>query len=53
MTLKASKTTKEFDKKYGLAIIKSKKKKIEYKLHRIHSFWSLGIADPFPDESTA
>jgi hypothetical protein len=40
----------EFEQKYGFSL-ENKKNKLQ-KHWNINSFWSIGMADPFPDEST-
>ena len=51
MTKVISRVSVEFESKNGLSLL-------DYSISckeqpfMIHSFWSLGIADPFPDEST-
>ena len=48
-TQEESHITVDFEQKYGLGLDSYDWKKQTF---FIHSFWSLCIADPFPDEST-
>ena len=49
-TLKASKIPIEVEESYDL--IMTDRKLIQKQPYLIHTFWSIGMADPFPDEST-
>jgi hypothetical protein len=49
-TLEEGKVSFDFEKKYKTVV--EEKKFMGKRPWNIHSFWSLGMADPFPDEST-
>lgn len=49
-TLEEGKISFDFEKRYNTTI--DSKDHIDKRTWNIHSFWSLGMADPFPDEST-
>ena len=49
-TTEEGKISFDFEKKYNLIV--TDKDKFAKRPWNIHSFWSLGMADPFPDEST-
>ena len=49
-TIEEGKISFDFEKRYHTCI--NGKETINKRPWNIHSFWSLGMADPFPDEST-
>ena len=49
-TLKASQLSIEIEEEFDLLC--PDKRFIEARPFMVHTFWSIGMADPFPDEST-
>lgn len=50
-TLKISNISYDFEVDYGFNV-SSEQRYVQRERYYIQSFWSLGLADPFPDEAT-